>query len=215
MALIAPTAIVWEMLPPGIEVDPSLPPGALAGSLGWEESGWPDFSLYAPVFAAAPGAVHLGMALPRDEVRRAMGEGGAAVMGRDAARFGLDRPLPDEEQAEREAEQMAGHCDALPEEMLPGFVEAQRLRDAAFARAALRALEAHGAPVVVITGNGHARLDWGMPAYLRVAAPEVTVATLGQFERDGGYSDLAGGVPFDVWTFAEPAERDDPCEAFR
>ena len=39
----------------------------------------------------------------------------------------------DSEQAAREAEQMAAHCDALPEDILPGFVEAQRLRDAALA----------------------------------------------------------------------------------
>jgi hypothetical protein len=59
----------------------------------------------------------------------------------------------------------------LAPEILPGFVEAQRLRDAALAEAALAALEAHGAPVAIITGNGHARRDWGVPAVLAVAAP--------------------------------------------
>ncbi len=64
-----------------------------------------------------------------------MREGAAAVFGAAAARFGLDAPLPEDEQAAREAEQAEAHCGALPAEMLPGMVEAQRLRDAALARA--------------------------------------------------------------------------------
>ena len=215
VAAIGPAAVIWEMLPPGIEVDPSLPARELSEALEWEARGWPDFALYAPVFAAAPDAVHLGMALPREDVRAAIGEGAAAVFGKDAVRFGLDLPLPDAEQEERETAQLRDHCDALPAEMLGGFVEAQRLRDAGFARAALTALEAHGGPVVVITGNGHARTDWGMPVYLAAAAPEVSVVSVGQLERDGADDDLRDGAPFGLWTFAEPPERGDPCEAFR
>jgi hypothetical protein len=84
----------------------------------------------------------------------------------DAARFGLTEALDPDEQAAREAEQQEAHCNALPEEILPGFVEAQRLRDAALAEAALAALADTGGPVVVVTGNGHARADWGVPALL-------------------------------------------------
>jgi uncharacterized iron-regulated protein len=106
--------------------------------------------------------------------------------------------------------QMSAHCDALPADMLPGMVAAQRLRDAHFSRVTLQALDETGGPVVVITGNGHARKDWGMPVYLAAAAPEVTVRTLGQFEDAP-----AADAPFDVTLFSSAAERPDPCLAFR
>ena len=142
-------------------------------------------------------------------VRDAMERGAAAAFGEGAAGYGLADPLPPEEQATREAGQLATHCNALPEATLPGFVEAQRLRDAAFARAVLEALEAHGPPVVLIAGNGHARTDWGVPAALARVAPEVSVLSVGQFEG-------AEGPPVDVavTTDAPPGERPDPCAAF-
>jgi uncharacterized iron-regulated protein len=93
--------------------------------------------------------------------------------------------------------------------MLPGMVEAQRLRDARFAQTALRALEETGGPVAVITGNGHARTDRGMPRALARLAPGVDVLSLGQLE-----SRPAAPPPFDVWRVTEPAERPDPCAAF-
>lgn len=209
-----PAAVAFEMLDPAqAEIVNSIGGDApdLAERLGWAGSGWPDFALYAPVFAALGTARIYGMALPIDEVRRAMTEGAAAVMGPPAERFGLDRPLPEAEQAALEAEQMQAHCDALPESLLPGMVEAQRLRDAAFAAAALQALQDTGGPVAVITGSGHARTDQGMPAMLRQAAPKVSVLSIGQLEDTSGTVDAA---PFDLWLVTPPTPRPDPCAAF-
>ena len=62
----------------------------------------------------------------------------------------------------------------------------------------------------VITGSGHARTDIGVPALLRLAAPEVTVLALGQLERPA-----EAPQPFDLWIVTDPAPRDDPCAAFR
>jgi uncharacterized iron-regulated protein len=183
---------------------------ALAAALDWGEGGWPDFAMYHPLFVAAPEARIYGAEMAREEVRRAVSEGAAAVLGEDAARFGLDVPLPDDEMAERVAEQAEAHCDALPVEMLPGMVEAQRLRDAALARAVLAALDATGGPVAVITGNGHARRDRGVPAYLQRARPGLVLLAVGQFEERP-----EGEPPFDAWRVTEPAERPDPCDAFR
>jgi uncharacterized iron-regulated protein len=213
-ARIAPAAVVFEMLSPEqAEVANGLPGAgmdALGTALGWDESGWPDFSMYYPVFEAAQGARIYGAALPRERVRAAFGSGAAEVFGAGARRFGLDAALPAEVQATREAEQMAAHCDALPEEMLPGMVAAQRLRDAHFARVTVDALEETGGPVVVITGNGHARTDWGMPAALALAAPDVSVLSLGQLE---GAPEEA--PPYDLWRVSGAPEREDPCAAFR
>jgi len=214
LAGLDPSALVFEMISAeqAALVTPDLAGDAeaLAAALDWGNSGWPDFSYYAPLFAFGAEAPVYGAAIDRAAAQEAFAAGGAAVIAGDAARFGLTQHLPEDEQAEREAEQMAAHCDALPPEILPGFVEAQRLRDAALAEAALAALAAHGPPVAIITGNGHARRDWGVPALLARAAPDVTVFTLGQFE------DVPEGeVPFDLWALSDPVDRPDPCLAFR
>ncbi|MFN6980061.1 MAG: ChaN family lipoprotein, partial [Gemmobacter sp.] len=132
------------------------------------------------------------------------------AFGSGADRFGLDRPLEPADQAAREAGQQDAHCGTLPPDLLPGFVAAQRLRDAALARAALDALAAHGAPVVVIAGTGHARRDEGIPAALAIAAPQTVVLALGQLEADPGPD-----APFDLWIVTDPHPRPDPCAALR
>jgi len=214
VAAIGPTALVFEQLTEAAaaSVTPELAgdAAALEEALNWAESGWPDFSYYYPLIAFAQTGPIYGAQVGRESAQAAFADGAAAAFGPDAGRYGLTTALTEEEQAAREAEQMAAHCDALPEEILPGFVEAQRLRDAALAAATLEALEAHGGPVVVITGNGHARRDWGIPSILSVAAPDLNVVSLGQFEEAP-----QGDIPFDLWAVAEPVERPDPCAAFR
>lgn len=213
VAALAPRAIVFEMLTPAqaARITPANrdDPRVLAEALDWTGSGWPDFAMYHPIVAAAPQARILGGGLPRDEVRRAFETGAAAVFGPEAARYGLDLSLSGAEQDAREAEQASVHCDALPAEILPGMVAAQRLRDATLARAVVQAARVGRAPVIVITGNGHARRDRGIPAYLARAAPELSVLSIGQFEAAP-----KGEPPFDLWLVTAPAARDDPCAAF-
>ncbi|TNF21744.1 MAG: hypothetical protein EP318_05560 [Rhodobacteraceae bacterium] len=214
VAEIRPRALVFEMIPADAAAEVSAEERGdadrLRKGLGWDESGWPDFSLYYPIFAAAPEAALFGAEIRRDVARKAMEAGAAAVFAGDAAVYGLTEGLSDAEQVAREALQRTAHCDALPAEMLPLMVEVQRLRDATLALMTLRALEATGGPVAVITGNGHARRDWGMPAVLARVAPEVRVHVLGQGETG---SDPGGG--FDEVVTAPPPERSDPCAAFR
>lgn len=215
---IGARALVFEMLTPEqaerVKADTPRNEAVLAKLFGWEKSGWPDFSMYFPIIDAAPGARIYGAGVTREQARDAMAEGAAAGGGvlpaGEVRLFGLDAPLPEDEQAAREALQMAAHCDALPEEMLPGMVQIQRLRDAMLAHAALKAFEETGGPVAVITGNGHARMDWGMPALMVRAAPELEMRVIGQTEEG---VPLPGG--FDEVLSAPAAERDDPCAAFR
>ena len=214
VADIAPTALVFEMLTQAQAdlVTPELAAdeAAMEVALGWNASGWPDFSMYYPIFAAAPEAVIYGAAVPRDVARRAMETGMAEAFRGDAEAYGLTVPLPQDQQAAREALQLAAHCDAMPAEMLPVMVDIQRLRDAELAYSAVQAFEAHGGPVVVITGNGHARMDWGAPVYLMAAAPGLRVMSLGQGEEDVPPSGL-----FDLVESAPEVDRGDPCAAFR
>ena len=116
-------------------------------------------------------------------------------------------------QAAQEDLQQTAHCNALPAGALPGMVEAQRLRDAALARAIVaahhEAAEAEG-PVIVITGNGHARPDWGVPALLANLPERLSVASVGQYEETAPDS-----PPFADWIVTPAVERPDPCAAFR
>lgn len=211
---IRPRALVFEMLTPeqAARITPALRGDsvALESALGWTASGWPDFTMYYPIFAAAPKAAVFGGALPREVVRRAMTDGPAPVFGEGAARYGLTDPLPPDEEAAREADQQSAHCGALPDAALPGMVAAQRLRDAGLARAVIAASEQAGGPVVLITGTGHARNDRGVPQALARAAPDLQVVSVGQYENDPG--PLAS---HDYWLITDPTARPDPCAAFR
>ena len=211
---VAPRAIVFEMIPQdlALSVDSETRADAnrLAAHLQWEARGWPDFEMYWPIFRAAPEAVLFGAELSDPDVERAMDEGVVAVFDGWSTLFGLDREPDEGEQAAREAGMAEAHCGMLPPEVLPRMVEAQRARDAALARATLAAIEETGGPVAVITGNGHARNDWGVPSLLSAAAPTLDVVVLGQLEAEPD-----GPQPYDFWTVAPPPERGDPCEAFR
>lgn len=212
VAALQPKAVIWEMLTPqqaerladGLPQDED----ALRTLLNWDQTGWPDFSMYAPIFMAAPDALHLGAQVARSDARAAMSSGAAAFFGPDAAHYGLDQPLEPEQQAQRQADQLRAHCDALPEEMLPLMVDFQRLRDANLARAAMQAFEQTGGPVAIVTGNGHARKDRGVPVYLLHRQPDLSLFALGQSE-DGAISG-----EFDAVWDAPAVERPDPCLAF-
>lgn len=211
---IAPAAVVFEMLEPA-QAERARPPfteteDALGAMLMWEESGWPDFAMYYPLFVAARGSAIVGGGGDREEARRAVEAGAAEVFGSRAAEFGLDVPLDAAEQSARDAAQIAAHCDAIPASLAPGMVEAQRLKDAWLARAVVEAYETTGGPVAVITGNGHARRDWGIPRFLERAAPDLSVLSVGQYEIEA-----PDAPPFDYWLVTDPAPRPDPCAAFR
>jgi len=220
--LLQPGALVFEMIEPdqalSITAENRGNPSELDRALAWADRGWPDFAMYFPIFAAAPDAAVFGAALPGGQVRRAVKDGAAAAFGDAAVLFGLDRPLDQAQRQTRIDLQRDAHCDELPEELLPGMVEAQRLRDAALAEAVVAALEeagsTDGAPqVVVITGNGHAREDWGVPQMLRTyfgEASNIDVRTLAQFEVSAPEA-----PPYSTWLTTEPAKRDDPCEELR
>jgi uncharacterized iron-regulated protein len=214
VADLQPRALVFEMLTPkqAARVTPGLisDAEAMAAALDWSESGWPDFGMYHPIFAAAPDAAIYGAHVPRDAARAVFEAGLVESFEGDAALYGLIEPLPADAQAAREAAQMQAHCDALPEDLLPGMVAVQRLRDAVLARAVVTAMDDTGGPVAVITGNGHARRDHGVPAYLARVTPDLDVHVLGQTEEGRA---LEGG--FDEVVSAPAADRPDPCEAFR
>jgi uncharacterized iron-regulated protein len=185
---------------------------------------WDDYApWHGPIAALSPDAPVIGAGLARADLRGAMTGGAASVFDGDADAFGLSAPPPPAMQAAMEAEQIEAHCNALPIQMAPGMVEAQRLRDAAFAAALLRAHDV-GAPAVLVTGNGHARRDRGSPVYLHAAAPDLSLLVIGQVNRPATGDWRAALAPwqdgaapvFDIMILSDaPSGRGDPCDAFR
>ena len=210
---LSPAAVVYEMLTPEqaalVTPEAVKDPETLARLLNWQDSGWPDFDLYAPVFSASPDSAVYGALIGREKARQSMQDGLAATFGAASDIYGLTTPLDPAEQARRQAMQKEAHCNALPDELLASMVDIQRLRDAELARTVIEAFDSQGGPVVLITGNGHARRDWGVPVYLARVRPDLRVFVLGQNEGDSPDTDQ-----FDVVLSAPPAEREDPCAAF-
>ncbi len=220
---LRPQGIAFEMVPgaseEGIQVflTEGGARGAIGPAIGWNRMGWPDWKTYAPVFEAAPGAYIAGGGALRSEIRLAIEDGAASAYGAGASNLGLDRPLEPAVQIELEDEMIAAHCNKLPRPAAAGMVEGQRLRDARFATATLRALSrGGGGRAVLITGNGHARNDRGVPAYLRLTKPEVKVLSVGMIELTPGADAAAAaeGLPFDYIWLSDPAKRTDPCISF-
>jgi len=207
---IAPKAVVFEMLTPEEAralSDVARDPAAMrAATKGFH---WSNIADYGGVLAVSP--VILGAALPRDAVRTAFEGGAAAVFGDEAEDYGLNTALDPSEQAQRQSLQYDAHCAAMPKEMMGGMVEAQRLRDAAFARTVIEAVDTYGSPVVLITGNGHARVDWGVPTYLAHVRPDLRHESIGQGE-DGV---APAGTFTSVLHDAAAPPRLDPCAAFQ
>ncbi|MEB8385665.1 ChaN family lipoprotein [Rhodobacteraceae bacterium KMM 6894] len=200
---LQPSAVVFEMLTAEDAARADTDRTVIAEA--WEASGWRDFPIYAPIFDAFGTARIIGAAAPREAIRAVYSDGPDALFGADAARFGLDKALPSEQQTTREELQFNAHCEAMPRDMMAGMVAVQRYRDAVFAKAALEALETYGPPIAVIAGNGHARTDWGVPALIALAAPDVTTHAIAFVEE-------ANGMPFDKTHIVPATERDDPCE---
>ena len=94
-----------------------------------------------------------------------------------------------------------GHCDLLPAEAIPGMARAQIARDRTLAQAIAPYAERG---VVLLTGNGHARKDMGVPRWIGV--PSTSIAML---EDDEDASE------FDYYVVTDRAERPDPCAELR
>ena len=223
-------AIAFEMIPrdregalaASLEAHPG-DPDALGAALDWAHSGWPDFSLYRPIFASALAA-QLSIVpgdLARKEYIRLRHGGLAALPETERARLALDPPLSDEARGALADEVRAAHCGMAPEAMVEAMLNVQRVRDAELADALLGAASADGG--VLIAGAGHVRRDRGVPLYLARRAAQKSVLALAFSEVPSGPGDseepaeLASqlGLAFDLVWFTPRVDDEDPCEHFR
>ena len=178
-------------------------------AVDWEKRGWPTYAWYAPIVKIALDA-HLPIVatnLPRAELRAIVHDG--KLDPARARELGVDKPLSDVQAVEVREEMRETHCGQLPEEMLDPMALAQRARDGALGAALIAA--AHGGPVVLIAGNGHARTDRGVPAYLYAhAATGARVVSVSFSEVEHGEKE-PGPSPYDYVWFTPRATDEDPC----
>jgi uncharacterized iron-regulated protein len=198
-------------------------PDALGEAVGWDRSGWPEFAMYRPIFAAGleAGLPVVAANLPRAVAKAIVVKGREALDEGLRARLARAEPIPDAVLADLREEMNASHCGELPEKMLEPLVLAQRARDARMAERLVTAGAGRGA--ILVTGNGHARTDRGVPALLAGDAPGSKTVSVAFLEVDpgalepGDYAEAwgKGPLPFDVAVFTPGTEREDPCAALR
>lgn len=207
-------AVAFEMIDaaqqPIVDATGSSSPEALAAALKWDESGWPPFALYRPIFevVARHGLQVAGADLSNEEVR---------AMTRDRVLPGDVRTeieaatlTPEETESWRE-EMRAVHCGMLPERALGPMVQAQRARDL---RLAKRVAAASDGGVALIAGAGHVRRDRAVPLWLSRIAPGLRIGTVSMVELRADTDPAKEALPYDFALFTPRADRPDPCEAF-
>lgn len=222
--------LAFEML--GVEQQPVVDealarepgnPDAIAQAVDWAKSGWPEWALYRPIFAAGleRGLPIVAANFPRAQGKALAMQGLPALSPELVTRLGLDTPLPEEAARALRAELFEAHCGYMPQEHLEPMMYVQRARDAQMAERLLASDKGDGA--ILITGSGHARTDRGVPARLATLSPGAQVRSMAFIEVLPGkqepqdYTDRFGTqrLPFDYVWFTPAAQREDPCAKLR
>jgi uncharacterized iron-regulated protein len=208
-------AVVFEQL--AWSTDPIAPPAtgepeeSWLDANGFDRKGW-KWPLHKPVVDAA--LAHAGSLwgsnLPRESLRSVVYQGVGAAPP-ELGRLIGQVPLDSTARAAIDKELFDGHCGKLPAEMMPGMRAAQEVRDAAMTDALLAAGAA--GPAWLMAGDGHVRMDMGVPRLLRTLAPAKKLLVVGFVER--GTDDAVPGpeaaTRYQVLVIAPPAAREDPC----
>lgn len=181
---------------------------------GFDRPAW-KWPLHRPVVEAAlaSGRSLWGSHVSREVLRPVVRDGESAAPPH-LRRLLEQAPLDSASRAALDQDLIAGHCGRLPETMVVGMRAAQTVRDAAMARALMRAAES--GPAWLVAGNGHVRVDIAVPRILRATAPAMTVLAVGLLERpaDGGMPAPAARGMFDLVIVTPRVARPDPCASF-
>jgi len=196
---------------------------ALGPAVNWADSGWPAWSIYAPIakVALAHDLPIIAANLPAKTIKEVAFKGYEALEPDQVTELGLDQPWPAMQRESMLNELFQSHCELMPKSDLTGMLHAQRTRNAIMAWRMTTTAGPDGA--VLITGSGHARTDYGMPLNLHEDATAPTVVSVALIEVDPGTrkpADYAAEynvaqLPFDYVLFTPAAEREDPCVALR
>jgi uncharacterized iron-regulated protein len=187
--------------------------------LQWSKSGWPDFTLYRPVFEASieAGVPIIAANFPREKLRQMYQKGPESVFdSKEIREVGLDKSLPQSVLKALHHEIDEGHCHMIPRDQMDRMASVQRVRDAAMAMAHKKAPK-DGISVYIV-GYGHARKDFGIPWYLNNLDSSLRVISIGLGEEGSKESakndtyDTISSDLFDLVLLTPSAKREDPCE---
>ena len=171
-------------------------------ALAWNTSGWP-WERYGPVVMTAvrQGVPVLGGNLPRSDMRAAM---------LDTA---LDASVQRQHLEPLQALMHESHCGLLPESQLQPMARIQIGRDVAMAQTLLAAQPTQPQQVtLLITGNQHARKDYGVPWHLqRLGVPTHEIKVV-HMQTESASQQFEGADA--LWTSA-PAPPTDHCADLR
>lgn len=196
----------------------------LGEALNWN-SQWPDWRIYQPI---ADKALAHNLPILAGDAEAAkldlVSRGGLRVLSEsERNRIALGIPLSAALSTALAEDVKGAHCGLIPDEDIGNMTQVQRYRDAVMADSILAAAAKSNGGVVLITGNGHARTDRGVPFYLRARAPQYRVLSIALMEVDDAARDANKLVPMApdaqpaadfVW-YTPRAEREDPCEALK
>lgn len=195
----------------------------LARQLEWTERGWPDFSIYRPIFEAV---VENDLAMAAGNLDEAMvgaiSKGGLkALAADDVDRLSLKASLPETQSAELADAIREAHCGLMPDAAIEPMSVVQRARDGALADALIGAARESGS-AVLIAGAGHVRKDRAVPAIIAAREPDsksvsvqmVEVSDAGGSLADYGLADETP-APYDFTIFTPRADITDHCAELR
>lgn len=172
---------------------------ALIAAATAPRDGW-NWAFYKPFVSLALqyGLPIVAANVSRDDARAVIREGLAAR--------GFDAAVPADIETAITQEVLDSHCGMLDEPTARRMTRAQVARDQFMASA----VEAHAERgVVLLAGNGHVRIDIGVPRWLSPGTRSRSEA-IGVLES----RDDAQGL-FDRVVFTAPQPREDPCAAMR
>ncbi|TFF19667.1 hypothetical protein E3C22_18390 [Jiella endophytica] len=191
--------------------------------LEWSERGWPEFSMYRPLFEAAKRegiAVSPGD-LDRELVSSIASEGIAGLSAETRARLSLEGEADPALAADLMDEIRLAHCGLMPDGAIAPMATVQRARDGSLAASMTDAAK-DGDQAVLIAGAGHVRNDRGVPALLNRRDPEGGTVSVRMMEVDGEDDAPADyglrteePAPYDFTIFTPRASIEDPCEGLR
>ena len=176
----------------------------LPARLDWEKSGWGSWNFYGPLFRAVnakQGKILAGSVGRKDDLSKLTQLASKVKNVPDAMKTGLRRDI------------VEGHCNLLPDEMIPLMVSIQMGKDALFAKTL--AQKADDRKAILIAGNGHVRKDRGVPFYLARQAPSASIQVIGLIE-DRNEETLNDPFPqYDTVWITGSVEEKDYCKELR
>ncbi len=174
----------------------------------WTKNGWPDFSIYAPIFDGIFDTSHTAHAIhpSRKRLRDAMmGPTSQTVEAQVST-----QPLAPENVERLKKAIVDGHCGYATPSLTNAMVLAQTFKDQWMSNRLMETPSDNQR--AVIAGNGHVRRDFGMPNHLKGKVLSIGILEVIQ----GKVSvDAYTAHVYDYVVFTPRLDEVDPCEKFK